>query len=47
MWNEWIEQKIDGLEGEKDLLLTYKEICLPHLFNHFYFFLLVIALPYG
>jgi hypothetical protein len=38
MWNEWIEQKIDGLEGEKDLLLTYKEICLAPPFQPFLFF---------
>lgn len=38
MWNEWIEQKIDGLEGEKDLLLTYKEICLAPPFQPFLLF---------
>jgi hypothetical protein len=39
MWNEWIEQKIDGFEGKKDLLLTYKEICLAPPFQPFLLFL--------
>jgi hypothetical protein len=39
MWNEWIEQKIDGLEGEKDLLLPYKELYLAPPFQPFLFFL--------
>jgi hypothetical protein len=38
MWNEWIEQKLNGLEGKKDLLLTYKDKCLAPPFQPFLLF---------